>query len=418
VRFLKRALLSLLYYWKTGVLLVVLFTVIATLLLSGICVKDAAQKETAAIRRSLGGAVTLSGPLDAMGNVSKLLTLSQVTTIAKLPQVHSAVYVVSCKAKPQSLKAVNTGALYGAGDLLLVGVNNSALQEKFTQGDDVLKSGRQLTEKDLSTSNTVISQNFAALNHLALGDSVPVVSGKMKVSLKIVGIYAPKKSNVNRDDNSLYVPYPIVFHASNMNGFFHAVFTMNDPIEIDTFQSKVLSLGYGFKASQMDASDFAYSQLSGPINSLSSIAYIMVIIMLIAGAAIFCLIILLGLRGRKYEIGVLLSIGEKKHHIIAQLALESLIPILIAFSISIGVGKLSAQSIGNTMFSAQTGGQLQTVSANDLTYKAPDKITVQVSANDAAFLYLSGLLIAVISITASSVLIMRYHPKDILVQSE
>lgn len=417
--FLKRAILSVLYYWKTSVLLIVLFTAIAALLLSGLCIKDAAQQKTVSIRRSLGGSVTVSAELNVMGEAKTPLPLSQVQKIAKLPHVRSSLFVISCAAKPQHLKTLKiVGNTIKNGEILLTGVNDSSRHEKFTDGELYLKSGRAIGENDLATSNTVISEDFANLNKIKLGDKVSAVSGGQTVTLTVVGIFAAKQADNNLSDNSLYVPYTLVHRLIGQKGFFHAVYVMDDPYYISEFRQNVMKLGFGIKASQMNADDYVYNVLSGPINNLNYISSVMVIGLLIAGAVILSLIILLGLRGRKFEIGVLLSIGEKRRKIIAQLAVESIIPILIAFSLSFIIGGISAQEIGDAMFSAQTNSQAQTVSNDGRTYKVSDKIAVTLSPDETGITYLAGILITLASVAVSSVSIMRYKPKDIFSQIE
>lgn len=415
MNFVKRAILSIIHYWKTSALLVVLFTVIATLLLSGLCIKRAAQKQTAAIRRMLGGSVTLSGVIEDSGEVENLLPLSQLQKISTLPHVKSHLYVISCEGEPKGLHTVSDDISSGT---TLVGVNDSDLHEKFTDGSFSISSGRALHESDIKTNNAVLSEDFAKLNHLALGDTITVVSEGKTAGLKVIGLFKENKKDSNHYGNSIYVPYYVVDGLTGRQGFYHAVFTIDDPLYISNFRTSVVNLGFGIKDTQLNANDSAYSQLSDPINSLEYISTVMVYILLIAGVAIFTLIILLNLRGRKFEIGVLLSMGEKRLKIIGQLALESLIPIIIAFSLSVGTGSIATQSIGNVMFSAQTSQQTQAVTEEGQTFKAPDRITVQVAPENTAILYISGLLIALVSVTASSVLIMRCHPKDILAQNE
>lgn len=407
---LKRAALSLLYYWRTGVLLIVLFTVIATLLLSGISVKNAAQKQTASIRRTLGGNVVLSAVLNDEGQIKTPLTFKQVSEAAKLPHVKSSNFVVTYTAKPVSLSPV--------GSMELCGQSDSAMQEEFAQKLAVIEGGgRGLGEKDLSTANALVSDAFAKQNKLKLGDKVSFaldINGKT-LSFTIVGIFADVSAEA-QDSNVVYVPYTALRGAVGRDEFFHAEYMMDDPMNIESFRESVLKLGLGIGASQINAQDTVYEELSGPINSLSYIAAAMVYIMLAAGAIIFSLILLLNLRGRKYEIGVLLSIGEKKLKIIGQLAAEALVPIVIAFTLSVGTGKLAAQGIGNLMFASQM--QPDTVEVEGQSYTTTRDIAVKVTPQETGLLYISGLVITLVSAAAVSVSIMRYRPREILTQDE
>lgn len=97
------------------------------------------------------------------------------------------------------------------------------------------------------------------------------------------------------------------------------------------------------------------------------ISTIMVVGIIIVGAVILSLILVLNLKGRKFEIGVLLSLGEQKAKVILQMALETLIPVIIAFTISIAAGNLAAQQIGNIMLGSASS---QSSSSESQTFMA------------------------------------------------
>jgi putative ABC transport system permease protein len=58
-------------------------------------------------------------------------------------------------------------------------------------------------------------------------------------------------------------------------------------------------------------------------------------------------------KSRNFEIGILLSTGEKKIKIAAQMAVEILIPILIAFSISAALGNISTRQVAGVLSNIQ-----------------------------------------------------------------
>jgi len=60
-----------------------------------------------------------------------------------------------------------------------------------------------------------------------------------------------------------------------------------------------------------------YQQMLQPLNNVSSFAKNIVILVAVAGVIILTLIIMLSIRERKYEIGVLLSLGESRVKVIS-----------------------------------------------------------------------------------------------------
>ncbi|MCS4479629.1 ABC transporter permease [Clostridium botulinum] len=87
----------------------------------------------------------------------------------------------------------------------------------------------------------------------------------------------------------------------------------------------------------------------GPIENVGSFSKTLVATVSIAGAMILVLIIALSLKDRKYEIGVLLSLGESKFKVISQLIVEVLLVASIAFATSAFTGNLAANKIGDTL---------------------------------------------------------------------
>ena len=77
------------------------------------------------------------------------------------------------------------------------------------------------------------------------------------------------------------------------------------------------------------------------------------------GSAILCLILILTIRSRYYEIGVFLSLGQSKVKIILQQLFEMLLIAAVAFVISLGTGKLVSNVVGNMLESGTNNNQVQ-----------------------------------------------------------
>lgn len=85
----------------------------------------------------------------------------------------------------------------------------------------------------------------------------------------------------------------------------------------------------------------------GPINSVASFSKNVVYIVSIAGALILGLLVMMQVRDRKYEMGVLLAIGEKRGKLIAQFFVEILIVALVSFGLAAASSHYVAQLAGN-----------------------------------------------------------------------
>ncbi|MDZ5016828.1 FtsX-like permease family protein, partial [Clostridium perfringens] len=136
---------------------------------------------------------------------------------------------------------------------------------------------------------------------------------------------------------------------------------------------------------------------------------------------------------RRYEIGVLMSMGESRLKIISQLLVEIMIVACIAFSISTFTGNAVAQKIGTNLLQNEvnvTEKQENPQPSNsgvvmagpggtmDEKVEAIDTIDVGVSSSDLQKLSLIGFLIVILATTVPTVLILRFNPKTILLKNE
>ncbi|MDZ7543050.1 FtsX-like permease family protein, partial [Clostridium perfringens] len=136
---------------------------------------------------------------------------------------------------------------------------------------------------------------------------------------------------------------------SKPDAIHNAIYYMDDPMNIESFKNDVKASGINLEDYKLDAKDSLYKQMMGPIENVGSFSKTMVIIVAIAGAVILSLIIILSLKDRRYEIGVLMSMGESRLKIISQLLVEIMIVACIAFSISTFTGNAVAQKIGTNL---------------------------------------------------------------------
>lgn len=445
MNYIKRAFLSLAYRWRSSLLLVIIFAVIATLILSGLCIKSASEQSCAAVRREIGGSVSLSSTDSDDSSRYQSIPYDSLKKIAALPHVKSYIlrelafahadnfmYVPDAGADPSKIEQ----------DVAFWGVTSTALLSDFSDGSYKISSGRAISAADEGKAVAMINKSLADLNKLKVGDSISVALKKgsdKKVTLQVIGIYESTKPPVAgasepqfMDENCIYTAFGQVGKLTGVEKGSMATFYMDDPINIDSFKAEAAALKLpNFSDYTLDASDAVYQQMAGPLNSLTTIATVMVYGIIIAGAIILSLIVILSLRGRQYEIGVLLSMGERRVKVMVQMALEILIPVLVAFTLSIAAGNIAASQIGGIMYSGQTQAQVSdgstqassdngtiTDSKTGKTYKMPQKIDVGVRPDNLLELYLAGIALALVSAAAPVVVVTRFNPKDILTKIE
>lgn len=179
----------------------------------------------------------------------------------------------------------------------------------------------------------------------------------------------------------------------------------------------------------------------GPINSVASFSKNVVYIVSIAGALILGLLVMMQVRDRKYEMGVLLAIGEKRGKLIAQFFVEILIVALVSFGLAAASSHYVAQLAGNQLLAQQNSSTNETTtstenrgpggggqggpggigeSVSNLTKNTEQikELDIQVTLEDMLKMGGIGIGIAFISVLLPAALVLRMNPKTILTKQE
>ncbi|OCA84793.1 ABC transporter permease [Bacillus sp. FJAT-27986] len=501
MNFIKRAFLSVKARKGKSILQLVIFTAICVLVLSGLSIQTAANKSAELAKQSLGSEVTLSADREklmeqqrqerenqensenrepvrlmeepvAVEDANELLSLSQI----KGYNYYSTTFGVAGNFDPIETESTSTtnetnkngqGPGFGGGispsmadaDISLQGVAFTDTTSEFMDGDAEMVEGTHLSDDHLNKNVAIIEETLAEENELVVGDQLEVTSSTDEdttVEVEIIGIY--KTSSISTDSgmmnftamnpyNKVYVPYTLVNELKGedyKDTIESAVYYMNDPADTDSFIEDAEATGaIDTDIFKLDANDQLYQQMVEPINNVASFSKNVVYLVTIAGAIILGLIVMLGIRERKYEMGVLLAIGEKKSKLIGQFIVEILIIAVFALGIASVTGNVAADKIGDQLLSQQVetdtqstmdpfggkgmqmeGGMGPGMGGGGNAPGAPnqaqvetaqvDDLDVKVTASDLGMLTGIGLLIAILATLIPSLSILRLQPKAIL----
>lgn len=460
---------------KTFLQLVV-FSVICIFVLSGLTIQSAAKKSSELARQQLGGSVTLQADRQKqMAQQQKdgekrtfestPISVSDAKKLTSLQHVKNYNFLTTASANAETFDAIKSsgesassgaGRFQGGGrqmisaDISIEGVLSTALLDDFTGGSSKITDGRAITKTDADAKVAVINETLADQNKLKVGGSITVSSAaddSVKTKLKIVGIYKTTSSGDDQaqhfsflnPDNKIYTPYTAAAAlkgSDNKNKISSAVYYMDDAKYIDSFVAAAKKTSIDDKTYALTTNDQVYQQMAGPIENVASFSKNVVYLVSIAGAVILGLIVMMSIRERKYEMGVLMAIGEKRWKLIGQFLTEILVVAVIAIGIASVTGSLVANQLGNQLLSQQVssaddsqqqtsgwgGGEMprggglfgQHSSGADVI----STMQVNVSPNDLLILGGIGVAIAVIATLLPSVSVMRLHPKTILTKQE
>ena len=246
------------------------------------------------------------------------------------------------------------------GAFTLIGYNSYEDMKDFINGNYQITSGE--VSSDFTSNTCVISEELATLNNLSVGSTITIVDPKTNsntYTLEITGIYKENtdssqnmstmftSSANNIITNTTFIK-TILEKNSNLKPTITPTFILNDKDSIENFTNEVnekgLSEYYKITTNLEDIESATES-----VNNVKTFATTFLIITLIIGGVVLVVINMINIRERKYEIGVLRTIGMKKSKVSIQFMLELLIVTLFGLLIGAGIGSVTSVPIANSL---------------------------------------------------------------------
>ena len=380
MNFIKRAWLHMkAKKGKTG-LLILINSAILVFVMSGLTIKSAADAAIQNAKNEAGASVTLQVNRESMMKKNQSssssnsneppkmemtpISLSVAQKIAKMNGVKSYSFISTTTASAGSgIKAIsssesssssnsNDSRQFGGrgpeiqGDFTVAGVNATSTYSEFTKGTNTITSGAGITSST-SDNEAVIEESLASANNLKVGSTFEItttVNSEIYKSSASIDSAQVRNTAMN-PSNKIFVNLTT---ANTMKGTSDtvdsAVFNISNPENLSNFASEAKG-GIDTSKYQIVTSDEIYKQMLQPLNNVSTFAQNIVILVAIAGAVILTLIVILSIRERRYEIGVLMSLGESRLKIIGQFFIE----LLTVSGISIIIASIAGNFVGNAI---------------------------------------------------------------------
>ncbi|WP_305133165.1 ABC transporter permease, partial [Thomasclavelia cocleata] len=247
----------------------------------------------------------------------------------------------------------------------------------------------------------------------------------------------------NNPFNTIYTDISIgQAFLGNKSNITSATYYLDDPENLEAFQELAKEKSnIDFETYALDANDRLYQQNINSLENTQSFSTMFLIVVIGAGSAVLCLVLILTIRNRYYEIGLFLSLGQSKFKIILQQLFEMLMIAAVAFVISLGTGKMVSNIIGNMLESGTNNNQFQMeipVGGNDDAFEnnfggkvsgipmfndafnEPENSELDVSLTASTVRQLAGITIVIclVSIAIPSTYVLRLSPREILVKKE
>ncbi|MEU9608548.1 ABC transporter permease [Streptomyces sp. NPDC048057] len=479
----KRAWWRLTSHLGKTLMLVGLFFVICTLVLSGFLIQSAAARAADDAKKSVGAVVTMQldvnalidsgGGTESNGAMPGLigpkgdLPRGLVDKICTSPVVKQCNYMTETSAAPTAAaklyRAVPPppGAADAAIDLFKAdGVRDQQSVAAFRNGDAKIVAGRGIGPKS-KRDEVVVEQRLAQQNGWKVGDGIKLKVGELPMpgqkknesefTFRIVGVYASGTADTGRyvppmmdPANQLYVTPDGgtlllgLKPAADGGVVKQATFTLADPADMTRLKKDAKAAGADLDIFPMTVNDKQYRQLVGPITKTADFATVTVWLVALAGTVILALIVASSLRERRMELGILLSLGEKKPKLLGQHLVEVVACALIAIGLAAAGSQFLSQAVGDRLLSSEvssakesaanedddaagnssttigSGGPVPVPAEDDPDAEPIDSLDVRLGAADIAKVGATGLGIAALATLLPGARVLRLHPRDIL----
>ena len=359
----------------------------------------------------------------------KYFNVNQFKDIEKIKEVEKIIIQYDGLAKLKDAKVVSGEQRINREDLSdefknvvsFEATNNTKRNILFSSRVFTIKEGKNIEEND--KNSIIVHEEFAKQNNLKLGDEVNLElldieeSGKIKShKFKIIGIFSGKKQETytglssDFSENMVFVDYSTsqqILNKSENNKIANKILMYSGSAEsTDLALNKLKELKIDESKYFVEKDSNAFEESLESVSGIKHIIKIMTYSIMLGGMVVLSLILILWLRERIYEIGIFLSIGTSKIHIIMQFIFE-----LLFISIP---SIISSLFLGNVLIKVIAGGFINSensmISGGNLINDSSFMLNITTLGQS----YLILISIIVLSVVFASSLILIKKPKEIL----
>ena len=242
-------------------------------------------------------------------------------------------------------------------DFNLKGYSSYDAMSEFVGGNYKVTDGEVF--EDFDSNNCLINSELATLNNLKVGDTITVTdTANNTYDLVISGIYEEKEDTDSgmkmfaNAANTIITSSNFISKMSETNQDLAVTtsptFILTSSAVVDKFSSELTSKGLNEKLTVQTNLDQVENATS-TISNVKTFAVTFLIITLIIGAVVLLIINMINIRERKYEIGVLRTIGMKKSKVCLQFVLELLIVAFASLLLGAFTGAMVSVPVSNSL---------------------------------------------------------------------
>lgn len=380
-------------------------------------------------------------------NLASSLTETDIKNYADSKYVESYYYTSSVKVNSNDLEKAEMSSnndmserKKGEDDYSsfeIKGYSSYDAMNEFISGSYKITDGEIFT--DFTSNNCLINSELATINNLNVGDTITFIDDNSNTYQLVVSAIFEENSSDNKSmlsssANTIITSSNFINKMSTTNSELkvsvNPTFILTSKDVVDKFSSELTSKGLDenlMVTTNLESIDESVSTIS----NVKTFAVTFLVITLIIGAAVLLIINMINIRERKYEIGVLRTIGMKKTKVCLQFILELLIVALASLLLGAGIGSFVSVPISNKLLENEIAASKnennnirEKFGKNDkfnnkkfngvARVEAFDSINATVDVKVLLELLALGLSLTLISSISATVSIQKFSPLTIL----
>ena len=402
--FYQRSFLYLIRKRTKSLLLLLIFLLVNSMILSTNMILHATERTEAAMQEKTKAKV-ISEITDTANEITdkeaeKIENLANVISVNRMGQQSAYLtdltpVTASDSAEPDNLK------------VSLQSFDDMKADSPFEDQSYRLTDG-QLIGTD-NRYSAVVNAGFAEANGLQIGDKISLEAEEGKtVTVEIIGEYLAGNENrqekstlaVYRVENQIYIDNTAYLELFG-DGFYKVSAYTGQPDLLGSLAGEIQKILQ--EKAEVTTSDALYQQMKAPLTQITRVVELMRMLTFITGTVIVSLLLCMWMRSRQKEMAVFLSMGEQKFTIFLQALLEAAFLFLIAIAGACALGLLAAKALQSILLTSVT---------TDIS------LDVSLQFADIVLLLGIGSAVVVIAVLISLMPVIRANPKDILSRME
>jgi putative ABC transport system permease protein len=242
-------------------------------------------------------------------------------------------------------------------DATITGVDDPAFLYDFQEGTKVLAEGEFFAEDVAGEGVLVIDQNTATLEELSIGDTITLTAVSFgrgqaqedeeedvaapEIEAEIIGIYqdleTSEQGGFGFTIEQWYAPLSVVeqLQAEEEAGTLSSISLVVESVEDFALLREDLEAILDPELFALTTSEDAFADIADPIETMRNTSLVVMVVGLAVVGLIMVMLMVLVMRGRLREIGILKALGAKSRQVISQFALETVGVAVVAVAIAV-----------------------------------------------------------------------------------